>query len=287
MEKLIKYFIIFITINLGMKVELMAQPSFSIDSSFTSFLDFTMLEVFGGGRVNDVWENPNNGQIYLAGEFNRSYNGKKYDGNVCYTSNGYICYNYDGSSGTNLGRIFPISDTILISLGSTSLYQRKYNGKITNTSWIWNLFKSVPCKSWYSPYFFKDGSALIPNMYSYNIPTSCFPINGNDTFAHSYIVKVDPQGNYDSTFQHSMNYQPEGFISYDSNRIFVYGLNHKFTQYDGYTINGLCRIFLNGDLDTTFGNPILPTNNGYGVESIEKNGKFFIIGKFNLKDYPG
>ncbi len=287
MEKLIKYFIIFITINLGMKVELMAQPSFSIDSSFTPFLDFTMLEVFGGGRVNDVWENPNNGQIYLAGEFNRSYNGKDFYGNVCYKPSGSLCYNYNGKFGTDISKIFPISDSILVVTKSLGfLLQVDYNGTVKNMSWKWNLFKTVPCKRGISPYFYEDGSVLMANGKG-SSTFGCSPINLPDTFPHSYIVKVNPQGFYDSTFKHTMNYQPEGFISYDSNRIFVYGLNHKFTQYDGYTINGLCRIFLNGDLDTTFENPILPNNNGYGVESIEKNGKFFIIGKFNLKDYPG
>ncbi len=286
MKHYIKYFIFIIVIHLGMKVELMAQPSFSIDSSFTPFLDFTMLEVFGGGRVNDVWENPKNGQIYLAGGFNRSYNGKGFYGNVCYKPSGSLCYNYNGKFGTDLSKIFPISDSILVVTKSSFLLQVDYNGNPRNLNWQWNLFNSVPCKFGIEPYFYKDGSTLIAN-YQSGSATGCEPIYYNDTFPHQYIVKVDPQGIYDSTFQHTMNYQPEGFISYDSNRIFIYGLNHKFTQYDGYTINGLCRIFLNGDLDTTFGNPILPTNNGYGVESIEKNGKFFIIGKFNLKDYPG
>ncbi len=283
MRDCFKYIII--TINIGLKVELMAQPSFSIDSSFSPTLDFTGLEVFGGGSVNDVWENPKNAQIYLAGDFNRIFNGKRYDGNVCFTSNGSICYLYDGSSGSDLLRIFPISDTTLISLGPSSLYQRKYNGEITKTSWFWNLFKSVPCKRGYSPYFFKDGSALMANGKAST--NHCNPKYMGDTLPHQYIVKVDPQGIYDSTFNHTMNDYPTGFFSYDSNQILIYGLPRRFTVYEGITIDGICRTDLNGDLDTTFISIFNPGNGGFYPELVQSDGKILIRGNFQLKNYPG
>ncbi len=287
MKNYISYFIIIIVIHLGMKVELSAQPSFSIDSSFTPFLDFTVHTSFGGGVIGDLWENSKNGNIYLTGSFNRSFNGVGFRGNVCYTATGSLCYNYKGEFGTDLARIFPINDSILVVTKSLGfLLQVDYNGTVKNMSWKWNLFKSVPCKMGIYPYFFKDGSALMANSYSQNIPSACFPINGTDTFPHSYIVKVDPQGIYDSTFNHTMNDYPTGFFPYDSNQILIYGLPRRFTIYDGITINGLCRTDLNGNIDTTFKSIFNPGNGGFYPALVQKDGKILIKGTFQLKNFP-
>jgi hypothetical protein len=283
-----KYLIITLFISFGMKVELTAQPSFSIDSSFTPLLDFTQSYLSTGGRVFDLWEDPKNGNIYVVGDFNQQHNGKFFKGNVCYTPSGSLCPNYEGVVGTDLKQIYPINDTSLILIKESFIHHSDFNGTPLKPNLYSNLRESVPCINGAKPYFYKNGSALITNSQSYTIPKSCNPRLKSDTFPHSYIIKVDPEGNYDSTFQHSMNYKPTGFIPYDSNRIFVFGLNHKFTIYDGHTVNGLCRIFLNGDIDTTFDNPILPGNNSYRIQPTGENGKFFIFGvPILLKDYPG
>lgn len=284
MKNCFKYFIILIFIYLGLKVELKAQPSFSIDSSFTPFLDFTMFVGYGGGDVSDIWENPLNENIYVVGAFNRSFNGKKYYGNVCYTKNGLLCPNYNGAFGLNLLKIFPINDSILVVTKPDFLLHVDFNGNFKNTSYQSNLRKSVPCKFGYNPYFFKDGSALLANTLG-NIPEKCFPIYMGDTFPHQYLIKVDPQGNYDSTFNHVLSYIPTGFLTYDSNQILIYGLPRKFTMYDGITINGLCRTDLNGNIDTTFKSIFNPGNGGFDQILVQKDGKILIAGSFQLKDY--
>jgi len=117
-------------------------------------------------------------------------------------------------------------------------------------------------------------------------PNHCLIINPPDTFPGQAIVKVDSLGLYDSTFQHSANGTVDGFWQYDSSRLLVFGLPRKFTQYDGQTVNGLCRIYLDGTLDTTFHSPIVPGNGRVRPDLIEPNGKLFIVGNFQVVDHP-
>lgn len=287
MNTLNKYLVIIFLFIFGMKAELMAQPSYSIDSSFIPFLDFRLDYINTGGPVSDLWENPANGNVYLTGFFNQTHNGKVYFGNVCYTPDGSLCPDYNGYFGRDLQRIFPINDTTLVVTKSRFIRHIDFNGNLQNLNLFYNRVNSAPCRSGSRPYVYKDGSFLLTNGLGSTL-NGCSPRIQNDTFPHRFFVKVDPYGVYDTTFQHNTNHQPTGFIPYDSNRLFVYGLNHRMTQYDGVTVNGFCRIFLNGDLDTTFDNPILPINNYYDIELVdEKSGKFFIIGqKFALKNYP-
>ena len=116
-------------------------------------------------------------------------------------------------------------------------------------------------------------------------PGSCKIINPPDTFPHRYIVKVDSLGWWDSTFTQDANSDPRGFIAYDSNRILVYGRSYSFTQYDGKVVDGLCRIYHDGSLDTNFSSPLLNISSAgdYDVLPPEPDGKFFIVGKFKLK----
>ncbi|MBR9831725.1 T9SS type A sorting domain-containing protein [bacterium] len=287
MKITLKQLLFILFIYSGMKVELMAQSSFSIDSSFTPFLDFTQSYLSTGGRVFDLWEDPKNGNIYVVGDFNQQHNGKFFKGNVCYTPSGSLCPNYEGVVGTDLKQVYPINDTSLILIKESFIHHSDFNGTPLKQNLYSNLRESVPCMHGAKPYFYKDGSALVANSHGSH-DWSCLPIYNGDTLYKQYIIKVDPEGIYDSTFQHSMNFMPTGFIPYDSNRIFVFGLNHKFTIYDGHTVNGLCRIFLNGDIDTTFENPIVPGNNNYNILPTGEDGKFFIHGgTIYLKDHPG
>jgi hypothetical protein len=151
--------------------------------------------------------------------------------------------------------------------------------------WRTNYRKTVSCSHAGWPYFFSNGSSLMTNGWNGN-PRGCMIINPPDTFPGQYIVKVDSLGLFDSTFQHTTNGTVTGFWPYDSTRILAFGLPRTFTQYDGQTVNGLCRIYLDGTLDTTFKSPIIPGNGGFRPNLVEENGKIFITGGFQVYDHP-
>jgi hypothetical protein len=116
----------------------------------------------------------------------------------------------------------------------------------------------------------------------------CPIINAPDTFPGRHLVKVTPQGLWDSTFAAFPNYPPSGVIRYDSNRLLVYGSPSQFTHYNGVRVNGLCRIFHDGSLDTTFTSPMVDTSafNVIIPRLPDSSGKIFLCGKFLIKDYP-
>src|SRR5690606_11968969 len=84
----------------------------------------------------------------------------------------------------------------------------------------------------------------------------CFIINPTDTVPGQHIIKVTPEGLWDSSFTHISIRQPTGFFPYDSNRILAYGHPWRLTQYDGKKVDGFFRIFLDGTLDTNFHSPL-------------------------------
>lgn len=120
------------------------------------------------------------------------------------------------------------------------------------------------------------------------MPNSCGIITPTDTFPHRYLVKIDSMGYWDSSFKKDANHAVQGFVPYDSNRLFVQGLSRAFTHYDGVRVNGLCRIYEDGSLDTTFqllqttnfGNFTLPVD-------VQEDGSFFLYGGgYSLMNYP-
>ena len=98
---------------------------------------------------------------------------------------------------------------------------------------------------------------------------------------------MDTAGIWDSTWWNTSNWPPNFFQWYDNNRILVFGHFNRFTQYDSTNgINGLCRIFEDGTLDTTFQSPF--DANSYGLLSVSqkmrKDGSFFVSGIAKLKN---
>jgi hypothetical protein len=159
------------------------------------------------------------------------------------------------------------------------------DGNFIWTNWRTNYRNTVSCSRAYYPYFFPNGSSLMTNDWYTN--TSICPIkNPPDTFPSQGIIKVDSLGLYDSTFQHTTIGTVDGFKQYDSTRLMAFGLPRKFTEYDGQTVNGICRIYLDGTLDTTFNSPVVPGNGGFRPELIEGDGKIILAGRFQLVDYP-
>ena len=153
-----------------------------------------------------------------------------------------------------------------------------------NNRWKLNRIKTVRCGWGNLPFFFKDGSALIANgKDNWGVP--CNIINPPDTFPGRIIIKLTPTGLWDSTFTHDASGSPRRFTRYDSNRILISGYTRNFTHYDSVDVDGLCRIYLDGTLDTTFNSPIadLPTSGVFTPQLIEDNGKILLVGRFLLK----
>src|SRR5690554_897463 len=281
--------------SLSLTAGLLAQP-LSIDSTFQPFFDIR--SGIGKGGISDLWEDPNSGKLYLSGDYKFSVGQEYYESHASLLRNGNYNYDFKGSSfiaHINLGKITPFGDSILMYQHSFSGFYLPINkkGAIVMEDWSRNYGrKSVRCSAASEPYFFPDGSALMSNAYSSNIPDACKIILPPDTFPHRYIVKIDPQGFWDSTFTPDANYDPKGFMPYDSNQIFVYGQPWAFTHYDGVRVNGLCRIYLDGTLDTTFKTPLLSDTSGLNISStffiknINKNdGSFFILGTYYLEEF--
>lgn len=262
-----------------------------LDPTFQPFFDIRS-HSYNIGPVNDVWENPHTGKLYLVGGFEVHLPNQPHGG--------VTSCNRDGSRNTsfnpqsqigNPARIHkrPGSEFVLTT-GSHNVYIRidSSGNAIPNfQQWVQSYLNTAKCSRAYVPYFYDDGSYLMSKDY---LPNGCQIINPPDTFPHRYIVKVTPQGLWDTSFVKDATGEPYYFIPYDSNRILVYGSPNVFTHYDGVPIHGMCRIYLDGTLDTTFQSP-LGNFNGmtYNVVHIDSSGSIFIgtsVGSFNLRNYP-
>ena len=286
MRKSIIVLIILLNIQIfGKKTELLAQPSFSMDTTFQPFFDLRPQP--RGGPTYDLWENPSNGNLHIAGDFRYFIGNDPYYSILSTHRDGSRNFNYLGFGGSGYTFIYPFNDSVLILGtgwgGGNSPMALKGNPIWTN--WFQNYRQTVSCSHAYWPYFFLNGSSLMTNSWFGN-PNVCLIKNPPDTFPSQAIIKVDSLGLFDSTFQHTANGTVDGFKQYDSNRLLTFGLPRKFTEYDGQTVNGICRIYMDGTLDTTFKSPVLPGNGGFVPELIEPNGKIFIVGRFQLVDYP-
>ena len=280
--------VIFILINfqfIGTKAELSAQPSFSLDTTFQPFFDVTGR--FGSGYITEIWENPQNGGLHIAGSFRLFLGNDPYYSLLSTYRDGSRNYSFIGYGRSGMTAFEKINDSVFISGygGGGNYVPMDIDGNLVWTTWRQNYRETVSCSRASWPYFFPNGSSLMTNDWVGN-PNHCLIINPPDTFPGQAIVKVDSLGLYDSTFQHTANGTITGFWPYDSTRLLVFGLPRKFTQYDGHTINGLCRIYLDGTLDTTFHSPIIPGNGSFRPDLIEADGKFFISGTFQVYDHP-
>lgn len=281
---LIVIFILFNFQFIGKKAELHAQPSFSLDTTFQPFFDVTDLVV--GGPISNLWENPLNGKLHIAGGFRLFLGNDPFYSLLSTHRDGSRNFNFQGFTLDGMPFFYPINDTVFISNSGGGFYfPMDIDGNHVWTNWRQNYRQTVSCSRASWPYFYPNGSSLLTNDWTGN-PNHCLIVNPPDTFPGQSIVKVDSLGLYDSTFQHTANGTVTGFWPYDSTRLLVFGLPRKFTQYDGHSVNGLCRIYLDGTLDTTFKSPIIPGNGSLRPKLVETNGKIFIIGTFQVFDYP-
>ena len=277
-----------IGILLGIGLSSFAQP-YVYDSSFQPYFDIR-LGTTNAGTISSVWENPKNGKLFISGNFSiNGGSGVSPHGTLTQVglSGNYIqSFSTPIQHGSGGGALsFQHINTNLIGLSAQgSDAQIDTFGTILNNAYNNNFFVTTRCKSGYSTFFYQDGSALWSN--GLGTPGSCQIYSYNDTFPHQYIVKVNNQGLYDSTFKVYPNKEPSGFVPYDSNRILVFGLPYQFTHYNGRKVDGLCRIFYDGTLDTTFQSPFKDTAVGTSInlELVDIDGSIFIAGGFFLKN---
>ena len=268
----------------------LAQP-YTLDPTFQPFFDIRS-NTTDIGPVNDLWENPLNGKLYIIGGFEVILPSQPHGG--------FTSCNRDGSRNTNFNPQSQIGNParihkrpgseFVLTTGSHNVYLRidSSGNSIPNfQQWVQNYLNTAKCTRAYVPYFYDDGSYLMSKDY---LPNGCQIINPPDTFPHRYIVKVTPQGLWDSSFVKDATGEPTHFIPYDSNRMMVYGSPSVFTHYDGVPIHGMCRIYLDGTLDTTFQSPLGTfSGNTYNVVHIDTSGSIFIggiYGYFNLRSKP-
>jgi len=258
--------------------------SYILDTTFQPFFDIRNQP---NVRVSDIFEYQNSGKILVAGIFKNYYMGAFFEGAVTYDSIGGLIAGFSlNSNGVgNIGYINQIHQKYFYTTNTGLGGIIDSNGQNTYPfpNWRLNTLSTVQCATGV-PYFFDDGSALFVNGAD-NSQKPCKIINGTDTFPGRHIIKVSPQGVWDSSFVHDATFLLDGFYPYDSNRIIIYRDPNRFTFYDSTVVNGLCRIYLDGSLDTTFSSPLNPNYFGQTIipTNVEQNGRFFLAGNFYLK----
>lgn len=254
--------------------------AFTLDSSFIPFFD---IRSQSNVSIRDVIE-INSGSLILSGSF--TIQGiHNHDKQTSLTFNGNRNLSFQPTTGSNGGSFVKITDA-QYAVGQQFYGKIDTNGTSLTLPWALNYNKTVQCSQG-TPYFYPDGSSIFPNGFSQTANGPCPIINPPDTFPGMYLVKVTPQGLWDSTFRAFPNFPPLGVVRYDSTRLLVYGLTSRFTHYNGVRVNGLCRIFADGSLDTTFQSPLVDTLAIQIVavpKLVDSSGKFFITGTFMLND---
>jgi len=259
-----------------------------VDSSFQPF--FKVADIVGNPEsLSRVWENPKTGKIIAVGS----------GGIYASLRNGAKDPNYVGTMGGGaIGRIIKINDSTFITL-SPGVYVPMDSAGLFGSklpflewkNWFDNHRMTVDCRTGIYPFFFENGSSLMVNAAPGNqIPgdPNCKIVNPPDTFPHRFIIKLDSLGYWDSSFVPDATGAPWGFLPYDSNRIWIFGNPRDFTHYDGVPIAGLCRIYHDGSLDTTFKSPMQALASSIVVPILnEEDGGFFIRGNFVLKNDSG
>ncbi len=253
-----------------------------VDTTFTPFFDFYPMGK--DGEIYNIWESPINGKLWILGDFDFT-NGVRHGGITSIDKDGSRNLNFVGGVGGS--NILPINDSLLLWVSNFQLRYLKLDTTGTNidTAFKSNYQKTVRCSDSPYPYIFEDGSILTVN--SFGNFGACDIINPPDTFPHRYIIKVTPDGLWDSTFTHESNDVVQGFLPYDSNRIWVYGKTFRFMYYDSVYVHGLCRIYTDGRLDTTFKNPFQDSTSNFNqillLQPTLSDGDVLVSGQLYLK----
>ena len=231
--------------------------------------------------LRTIWENPKTGVIFTVGAGGLYTCDRNGDTNRVFTA---------PLGGGGITRLEYRGDSALILMNRAGYWGIDSTGKRWKAwdDWLATYRQTVTCLNSVYPFFFDDGSSLMINQSPGNPNgpgVNCKIVNPPDTFPHRFLIKVDPQGYWDSTFVPDAQGDLWGLLPYDSTRIWVFGIPRLFTHYDGVQINGLCRIYHDGTLDTTFKSPLEPFSSGILIPTLtEEDGGFFLTGVFFLKN---
>lgn len=122
------------------------------------------------------------------------------------------------------------------------------------------------CGAFGTPYVFEDGSFLA------GIGGCAYPHPGNVQRIINFM-RVGTDGYVDTSFHHNANDQVGWTYPYDSTRILCYG--NWVTEYDGFPVNRVFRIYKDGTLDTTFNAPSAFSRMGYPIH-VQNDGKVIL-----------
>ena len=114
MRKSIIVLIILLNIQIfGKKTELLAQSSFSMDTTFQPFFD--LRQPISGGSTSDLWENPTNGNLHIVGDFRYFIGNDPYYSILTTHRDGSRNFNYIGFNVDGMTFFYPINDSVFIS----------------------------------------------------------------------------------------------------------------------------------------------------------------------------
>ena len=276
-----------------------------LDTTFIPFFDMHSMSSIDRGVINNIWENPKTGKIFVSGSFdfrtpfNQPNPSVRHEGLTSLTRIGTQVSGFS-TAGAFLGdskNIFPINDSVFLtskgggfelidSLGQ--IWNRAQAPFGTSSQWTVNVYRhSITCNFPGSDAFFFDNGA----SFIHSINGNCPLVFGNDSFPGRFLIKLDSLGFLDTSFLSAPdpNNNFVGFQAYDSSRIMLYGRGWRFSHYGNKQVDGLCRIYPDGTLDTTFKSPLLSFrppvffNEGVEISAPDAQGRFFIYGNFFIK----
>ncbi len=220
-----------------------SQP-LSIDQSFDLNFDF-----YGGylskGRLASHIRLAN-GDFIVSGSFNFTKNNKTYGDILRLSQNGILDESFNNLvTSDGPGTIINRQDSFF-AIGSLWCLFYNLSGEILYNSWH-NNFHSDLSDDIEDIEFFDNNSSLISGCNMVYYPDTTHQTRFN-------LVRLNPDGHVDTTFNHDTNDCVWDIVKYDSSRVFLVG---KFTKYDSTNISSLCRIYNDGTLDTTFRTTII------------------------------
>ncbi len=169
-----------------------------------------------------------------------------------------------------------VSEHLNIKLGGDYLYyytpvqnlgRWNLDGTIDNSDWKANLTKYDLCH--YSEFvLLEDSSMIISGDF-------CDPFGDSINYNGTFLLRVFPDGNLDTTFRHHIEDMVWEIEKYDEDRLILWG---KFESYDTIPRSVLCRVHNDGTLDTTFNTSVV-----WGTAKprlVLPDGKMLIVGAF-------
>ncbi|MEA3444098.1 MAG: T9SS type A sorting domain-containing protein [Bacteroidota bacterium] len=215
-----------------------AQP-LSLDQSFDPNFNF-----FGGIGSNGLLSSIvklDNGDIIVAGYFDFIKNNKTYGDMVRLSQNGILDETFNNIVGLiSIGKMIDRQDS-LFAIRSMSCHFYDFNGNILFNSWYSNFNNDLENRIG-DIKFFDDNSALVGGGGMVYLPDTTYLTRYN-------LVFVKPDGHVDTTFDHEPDHFVRDIVMYDYDRVLLSG---RFNEYDNTSIKTLCRIYNNGELDTSF-----------------------------------